>query len=138
MKYAYKPISNEELPEKDLILEEYKILSEQSRFIMTRYMQALIVHLAFMGYVLVQLSNSPSKKMSIIITTVVLLVNIVSFYAASWFKSMAYHSLNRQAILADTLGFQRPHPMIWGYYGGIIWLTAASIGLVILTLSIIF
>ncbi|HVG20208.1 MAG TPA: hypothetical protein VNI02_14255 [Blastocatellia bacterium] len=112
-------------------MEEYKIIVSERRFIMTRYMQSLIFYPVIMGYSFKELLGSQSRWSLVLFAIFMVLVNTAFFYSAINFRSMAYHALDREMILADHLGVQRPHPMIWGYYTGIYGLTVAYILVII-------
>lgn len=120
MELKSKPVSSTELPCNENTIEEYKALSEECRFVMAKYMQGLVVYLALMAFGIKELISAKSIEQVIYIPFILTIYNALAFYAAKKFRSMAYHALNRKAILADILKFQRPHPMIWGYYIGIL------------------
>ncbi|PYP86458.1 MAG: hypothetical protein DMF61_13315 [Blastocatellia bacterium AA13] len=101
----------------ELILEEYKHLIAERRFIMTRYMQFLIFYPIIVGYSFKELLSAESIRTALLIMLFIFLVNSVCVYGATRFRSMAYHALDREVLLADKLGMQRPHPK-WGYRAG--------------------
>lgn len=132
MKLEDKPVARSEAPDEDKILEEYKILVEESRFVMTKYMQALGLYLALMGFGVKEILSASSAEYTIIITFLMSCLNVLTYYGANKFRSMAYHSLVRQTILADYLKMQHPHAMVWGYYAGIACFTIFQILLLII------
>ena len=127
-----KPISRFDLPAPGKIIIEYKALVEESRFVMTRYIQALGLYLALTGFGVREILSAPSKEISLIIVVFITCFNVLGYYGARKFKSMAYHALNRQALLSDHLNIQRPYPMIWGYRSGIACLIISQISLIII------
>ena len=52
MTYPDKPLKNTKLPSDANLIEEYKILVDERRFVMTRYMQALGLYLILVAYTL--------------------------------------------------------------------------------------
>lgn len=109
-----------DLPENEqILLEEYKLIVAERRFIMTRYMQSLIFYPVVMGYAFKELLSAPSLRASVLFSLFMIGVNSVYWYAANRFRSMAYHALDREMILAKHLHTQLPHPMIWGYHAGV-------------------
>ncbi len=131
MHLAYKPLPRTDVPRDNLVLEEYKVIVEESRFVMSRYMQALIIHIALMGFAAKEIAAAPTGAIALTLALAVFVLNFGAYYGAVCFRSMAYHALNRQAVLADNLGIQRPHPMIWGYYLGLGSITISEICLLV-------
>ncbi len=127
-----KPIAKSDLPARVNILEEYKLLTEESRFVMTRYIQALGLYLALIGFGVKEVLSTPANEISLIIAVFITCFNGLGYYGARKFKGMAYHALNRQALLADHLDMQRPYPMTWGYRSGIACLIISQISLIII------
>jgi hypothetical protein len=109
-------IENED---KEILLEEYRQLVGERRFVMTRYMQTLIFYPVVMGYSFVELVSFQSRFTAALIAVFMLVANTIFLYGADKFRSMAYHALNREAVIAHHLRTQKPHPMLWGYYFGI-------------------
>ncbi len=131
MTLSKKPVARDDYPlDNKQILEEYKLLIEERRFVMTRYMQGIAIYLALMGFAIKEIVSIPSFTIATLLGIFVSCLNILTYYGAVCFRSMAYHALNREAILADRLKMQRPHPLIWGYYGGIIGFTLSQIALI--------
>ncbi len=132
MKIVYKPVPRKDLPVEGLVLEEYKMVAEESRFVMTRYMQAVVIHIALMGFVAKEIIAEKTTAIALTIALSVFILNFGGYYCAGRFRSMAFHALNRETVLADHLGFQQPHAMVWGYYIGLVWITLSEISLLIL------
>jgi hypothetical protein len=101
------------------MLEEWKQLIEERRFVMRSYMQALALYLALGGYALKELLASESPLLAILIGLFFTSLNGVAVYAASRFKSMAMHAIEQEEMLATSLGIKTPHSLTWGYNGGI-------------------
>ena len=85
---------------------------------MARYIQSLIIYPVIMGYGFQQILTQ-SRLVSVLLAIFMILVNTIFLFGANGFRSMAYHALNREKLVCDGLGVQYPHPMIWGYYGGV-------------------
>lgn len=99
--------------------EEYKLIVAERRFIMTRYMQGLVFYPVIMGYAFRELLYAESLVTSFLFALFMVSVNWIAQVAAKHFRSMAYHALNREKILAEHFNVQKPHPMIWGYRLGV-------------------
>jgi uncharacterized membrane protein len=67
------------------------------------------------------------------LAVLLLCVILVGIYAARQFKSMAYHAIDREKLLAIRLQVQPPHEMMWGYLGGLFLLAAGLVALVTVT-----
>ncbi|TXT19440.1 MAG: hypothetical protein FD138_4337 [Planctomycetota bacterium] len=119
MKIEPQPRLKTDTPSSDRILDEYKILVDERRFVMTQYVQSLALYIALVGLALRESLATNQIDLSIAVTIFVTCMNFAYWYGARQFRSMAHHALNREALLADVLGFQHPHPMLWGYYCGI-------------------
>ena len=104
----------------DLLIEEFKHVTAEVQFIVVRYMQAGALYLAFVAFATKELLTSTEGSMLLVLFSCLSVFNCVALYVVSQFRSMAYHSLERQGVLADELRFQRPHHMVWGYYCGVI------------------
>ena len=114
------PIPREDLPTNEqLILAEYKLIVKERRFVMTRYIQSLIVYPVIMGYSFKELLAAQSPLASVLFSIFMISANSVYWYLANHFRSMAYHALNRETVIAHRLKLQYPHPMIWGYRAGV-------------------
>ena len=104
---------------RDTALEEIRHLVEQRRFVMKSYMQALALYLALAGFALRELLTAPSSLVIWVLAGLFTCLNVLAFYAAGQFKSMALHAAEREAVLAKQLGMQEPHSLVWGYKSGI-------------------
>jgi len=124
--------------DKEVILEEYRVIVAERRFIMTRYMQSMTFYVVVMGYSFAQFLAATSISASIVYALFMLLVNTAFVFGARNFRKMAYHAINREAILARRLGVQYPYPMMWGYQTGIYSLVAAYILVLLLLYAKIF
>ena len=101
---------------------------------MSKYIHGLGFYLVFAGFTLKTLLESPEYFITLVVLIGFSFVNVGFFYAAGKFRSMAYHVLNRESLLAAHLSFQKPHPMLWGYYSGILAFLVAQIGFTVLVL----
>jgi predicted PurR-regulated permease PerM len=99
--------------------EEYKYISEQSKFVMTRYMQAGALYLALSGFVIKEIVSTPNVVLAYLVAFFFFSINILFYLAARKFRDMAYHWLNKQKDIADDFGFHRPYSMMWGYNIGV-------------------
>ncbi|MBI3265379.1 MAG: hypothetical protein HYZ58_19795 [Acidobacteria bacterium] len=120
------------------VLEEYKLLDQQARFVMTSYMQALALYLALVGIGLREVLQAKGNFRIIVLTSALTCGNVLAVYAARHFRCMAYHALNRQSALAKQLNFQAPYPMLWGYHVGISSFFVVQLGIIAVALRIIF
>jgi hypothetical protein len=102
-----------------LVLEEFKVVSEEARNIMTRYVQMLALYVAVVGFLAPEMVNKKSIETNLLWLSGISLLNGGAYVAARRFRNMAYHYLDRLDILAKHLKFQKPHPMIWGYKVGV-------------------
>jgi hypothetical protein len=135
MRLPRKPTGEDRiLSDKEIVLEEYKLIVSERRFIMARYMQSLIFYPVIFAYAFRELLYAPTIAATIMIGIFMFSINTAYLYAAHNFRSMAYHALDREMILANHLKVQHPHPMIWGYYAGIVILIVTYIGTIILLL----
>lgn len=122
-----------------IVLEEYKLIVAERRFVMERYIQGLVIYSVVMGYSFKELLIAPTAEASVLLSLFVFALNTAYWYSANKFRSMAYHALNRERTIAVSLNVQLPHPMIWGYYVGIwAFVTAYLLVAVILYLKILF
>ena len=117
-----------------LLLEEYKVLVDQNRFVMTRYMQAAAIYIALIGFSLKEVITVDQLTIMLILSTLISLLNFVGYYIAIHFRGMAYHTLNKQTEVANKLNFQPPYPLIWGYYSGIILVTVVQLTIILIIL----
>jgi hypothetical protein len=130
-----KPIPEDKiLSSEEMVLEEYKLIVSERRFIMVRYMQSLIFYPVIFAYAFRELIYAQTVWTTIVVAVFIFFINAAYLYGAINFRSMAYHALNREMILAEHLKVQLPHPMIWGYYAGIVILIVTYIGTVVLIL----
>ena len=114
------PESSKEIrQDPELALEEYKILTTEAQFVMTRYMQMLALYLFAIGALVSELVQAPDLTITVLWIVGLTILNFGAFYGARRFRSMAYHSLNRLALLAEHFRMQKPHPMIWGNRAGV-------------------
>lgn len=102
----------------NLLLEEFKLVCEESRFTMTRYMQMLAIYVFLIGLIVRELAHGQGHLRVSILTVIAIVVSLIACFGAKMFRSMAYHYLDRAALIADELKVQRPHPMVWGYWAG--------------------
>lgn len=116
----------------DIVLEEYRALVEERRFVMTRYTQAIGLYLALVAFLVSRLGDLQTGREAVIVVSAFTLLNAWGLYAAWWFRKMAYHALNRETILAEHLGVQWPPPMKWGDYGGVLLITLCELAVVAL------
>jgi hypothetical protein len=122
------PETSTEIPkEPKYALEEYKILVEEARFTMTRYMQMFALYIILISLFTGELIKASELSVMILITSSVTILNIAVFYGAIWFRSMAYHNLNRLVLLSEYFHMQKPHPMDWGYRGGVTAIVAVQV-----------
>lgn len=112
------------------LLEEYKLLEQQARFVMTSYMQGLGLYLALVGFGIREVLESKDGLRTVALIGALTCGNILAVYGAGHFRRMAYHALNRQSELADRLGFQGPYPMLWGYKAGIASFILVQLGMI--------
>lgn len=113
-KGALKQTSN-----KELLLAEHKHLAAEAQFVMTRYMQAIALYLALTGFAMKEFLATGSYVVVFVLFCALSALNCVGVYSVGQFRTMAYYSLERQALVAEALEFQRPHHMIWGYFAGL-------------------
>lgn len=113
-------------------LEEYRQLVEERRFVMQRYIQSLFIYLAVMGYSIKELLFIAPDPIFITLTALLICAIAFAYYAARQFRSMAYHAIDREKLLAMKLQVQPPHEMLWGYYGGIFLLLSGLIAVLAL------
>lgn len=134
MDLTVSPADSPELPAHEYLLEEFKHVAAEVQFVMTKYMQTMALYLALTGFATKELVDSVSLPLAVILFLTLTALNCTGVYVTRQFRSMAYHSLCRQATLADALKFQKPHHMAWGYYPGIAVVAfsqAASIAILI-------
>ncbi len=115
MKFA-DPSTMPEAPEDNhVLLEEYKIVVEDRRFAITRFMQGVAFYLAIIGLVAREYFQLGTDKARLFFLLFAFTVNCVAWLAAGRFKSMAEHALYRESLLAEKLRVQAGHPLTWGY-----------------------
>lgn len=100
----------------NLILEEYKILVEERRFVATRYMYAVALYFAIVGLSLREMTSSSEFAYSISLFGLVTCLNAIGIVAALFFTRLALHSMAREKAAAIKLRFQPPISHIWGLY----------------------
>ncbi len=100
----------------DLVLEEYKILVDERRFIMTRYMQAFAVYLTIIGLSLKGILEATEQDERYFLFALVTMFNIVGFFAARYFAKMAMYCMERESYNAKILGYLGPGNHAWGYW----------------------
>jgi hypothetical protein len=105
--------------DKNIALEEYKLLISERRFIMERYMQSLILYPVIVGYTFKELLAAQSSVTAIAFAVFIMVVNSGYLYAVNHFRSMAYHAIRREERIARFLKMQLPHSYMWGYYAGV-------------------
>jgi len=127
MGYSRATVKTELPVTKELSLDEWKACLEEGRFAMTRYMQMLAIYVAFTGLLFRELFAASELPLIIMWFSVAAVLNGLVYYAAVWFRSMAYHNLDRAELLANHLGLQAPHPMLWGYWLGLFILSFCQI-----------
>jgi hypothetical protein len=110
-----------------LQLEEYRQLTLERRFVMTRYMQAIALYLALSYFGLRELTTTPSLPIVAVMTTLFTFLNGLGLYAASHFRNMAIHATVREALLAKKMNFQQPHDLLWGYRSGVLLVGATQV-----------
>lgn len=115
-----------------IVLEEFKQLINERRFVMKSYMQALALYLALAGYGVKELLAG-SAPFTPIVAGLFTALNVVAFYAAGRFRSMAVHATNREEELAHQLGIKGPHSLIWGYGSGIAVVVLYQIAVTLIT-----
>ncbi len=116
MTLGAKPVAGDKMPELSTAIEEYKLLTEEFRFLMTRCMQAGALCLAISGFAAKLISDTKSAETALLLAVLTFVLNSGIFYVAHHFRSMIYHVLNRLVFLSEQLGTQQPHPVMWGYY----------------------
>lgn len=100
----------------DLVLEEYKLLVEERRFIMTRYMQAFAVYLTVVGLSIKGIIGTVKQDEQLYLLALVTSFNFIGALAATYFAKMAKHCMMREIDNARLLGFQEPSNHAWGYW----------------------
>lgn len=119
-----KSFTNDTLPKNDdLAIEEYKLLFDERRFIMTRYMQGIVVYIAVVAFIARDFFSLTDESIKYLFLVGMTVVNCIAFYSSHKFLKMVHHALNREAILADHLGLQKSLPLTWGYRGGIFFVS---------------
>jgi hypothetical protein len=97
-------------------LEEYKINAENTRFIITKYVETFTIYLALMGFGIRELvAESKTAFVVSALFAVLLLLSALAIIVFSKFKQMALHTLARQEELATVLKMHRPRSVKWGY-----------------------
>jgi hypothetical protein len=117
-------------------LEEYRLVEQQARFVMTSYMQGLALYLALVGFGLRQIFESQERTRTFLLIAALSCGNGLAIYAAHHFRKMAYHALDRQTELAKALDFLPPYPMLWGYKAGICSFCIVQAGMISIALRI--
>ncbi len=133
MNFPDEPQRKTDLPPHENLIEEYKTIIEDRRFVMSRYMQALSFYLALVAFTLKEMVETKSTSTGLLIAAFVTATNVVGWYASVKFKSMALHSLERESILADKLGMQWPHSIKWGYYVGMLFVLFTQLAILAIT-----
>ena len=116
----------------DAMLEELKLVAEDRRYYVSRYLQAATFYFAIAGLGFNTLLNVSDKTVLFVLTILVEVINILVFFAAGKFRDIVYHSLNRETELAKKLNHQPPHQLMWGYYLGIMIVLTIGIGFAVL------
>ena len=121
--------------EREVILEEFRQVVEDRRYVMTRYIQAVGLYLALAAFALKELVSAPSLPLPFLTAALHSTLNILAFYAARQFKRMALHYWNRETALARHLSMQGPSSLLWGYTSGIV--LVSLIQLAVLAVAVI-
>jgi hypothetical protein len=120
--------------------EEYKVVEEKIKFIITRYMQGLALYLALGGFALKEIVAIPTSGIAVGLAGLVTCLNILTYIAAGNFRKMADHAIDKQQEIALELDMQAPYPLVWGYYAGVVCMVLtqlAIIGLALFRLGLI-
>jgi len=138
MDYTHKPQIKESVQTNEQTIEEYKTIIEERRFVMSRYMQAIALYLALVAFSFKELLSANSGLMTILLLVFVTMANVLAFYGAGKFRSMAAFILKREALLADHFGMQRPHSIMWGYTLGVFVFLLTQLTIVAIILAKLF
>ena len=118
----------------DNILDEFKHVSEDRRFIMTRYMQAGVIYITTLGFGVKFLLQADTKIVLLTFAIFFESINISAILLARKFRDLAMHSINRETELAKKLNFQPPYSLMWGYWGGLMTACFSILAFLILTI----
>lgn len=98
-----------------ITLEEYKSLVLERRFVMTSYIQAIAFYVAVVGFSGGQYFAVHTRSQRLFLLAFVIGVNTLAWLTAGKFRKLAYHAIDRETLLAQSLGMQAPYPLVWGY-----------------------
>lgn len=114
--------------------EEYKLVEEKIKFIITRYMQGLALYLALGGFALKEIVAIPTCAIAVGLAVVVTFFNILTYIAAGHFLKMADHAIDKQKEIALELDLQAPYPLVWGYRAGVACIMLTQLAIIALAL----
>ena len=95
---------------------------------MTRYMQAIGFYLALSGFGFKELLALTSRSLILGVGAGFTALNVLAFYAAGRFRSMAKHARDREKYYASRYDLQSQHELFWGYWLGILLVGASEAG----------
>ena len=120
--------------ENKLKLEELKIVFDQKKFFVSRYLQAAAFYFAISGLALNMLINITDKLLTLLITSFCLILNLLVLKMAGKFRDVVYHYLNREKILCEDLSYAEPAELIWGYTIGSVLIVVIMISFLVVGL----
>jgi len=115
--------------DREVMLTELASLQEERRFVFHRYMEALGIYLAIVGFTGGKYFEA-TPDVRFFLLGFLSLVNALGWLGARQFRGLAYHGITRENILSDRLGVQRPYPLLWGYWYALILGAAVQLGVV--------
>lgn len=129
----FDPESESELV-KGYMLEEYKLLVKERRFVMTRFIQAVALYMALCGFAVREVIVARSVLILVLVTLAFTFLTPVALYAARKFRNMYSHGAQRESLLAAKLCFGPPYPLLWGYRAAVVFVLLAQSSLITVAL----
>jgi len=96
-------------------LEEYKILVEERRFMMTRYMQAFALYLAIISLTLREFLLATTPLHFVSLWVFLTFIHTLAIWGSLQFRKFTNSAIEREATLAQKLNFLRAGSLEWGY-----------------------
>ena len=114
------------------IVEEYRQVLAERKFVATSTMQAVGLYLALPGFGLKELVDANPPRVAVFYAAILMALNLVAYYVARSFRDMARHALEweREFVQRGLVGRQH-HELFWGYRSSVaavaIMQTAAAV-----------
>ncbi|MCK9211048.1 MAG: hypothetical protein M0P61_09460 [Ignavibacteriaceae bacterium] len=116
-------------------IELYKIILEERRSIMAKYIQALAIYLGLTGFVLEKLFFRDGTNSKYPVIAFMTVTNFLAFFAIGYFKKMAKNIFHAEIKVAEKLKMEVTPNLYWGYWLVIIFIICSQALLILFALT---